>query len=203
MGYGGYGPEAVFQYPGESDTLNWGCGCQPPNGQVNWTELTARNLPDDRRSLGSTGPFQFHPGEMQEMDIAFVWARDYTSADTLASVAKLRTAIDTIRKAFITNKLPGGGSFLGITEQPLSASTACNIYPNPASSTVTIDFNTPLTEQTRLDIYNFAGKLAGSHTCQKGSKTSIIDVSEYGTGLYLLNFTGNGKHFTKQLSIIR
>lgn len=203
MGYGGYGPEAVFQYPGESDTLNWGCGCQPPNGQVNWTELTAQNLPHDRRSLGSTGPFTFHAGEMQEMDIAFVWARDYTSADTLASVAKLRTAIDTIRKSFITNKLPGGGSFLGITEQTLSANTTCNIYPNPANSSLTIDFGMYLSGQTHLDIYNFSGKLAGSYSCEKDSKSTRIDVSGYPTGLYLLNFTGNGKQFTKQLSIIR
>ena len=203
MGYGGYGPEAVYQYPGESDTLNWGCGCQPPNGQVNWTEVTARNLPHDRRSLGSTGPFAIHPGEMQELDIAFVWSRDYTSPDTLASVTKLRTAIDTIRKAFITNKLPGGGSFLGITEQPLSASTACIIYPNPASSAVTIDFETALTEQTRLDIYNSAGKWTGSYPFRKGSIKTSINVSGYQPGLYLFNFNGKGIQFTKQLSVIR
>jgi hypothetical protein len=202
-GYGGYGPEADFQYPGESDTLNWGCGCQPPNGQANWTEVTAHNQPHDRRSLGSAGPFTFHPGDMQEMDIAFVWARDCTSPDTLASVAKLRTAIDSIRKAFITNKLPGGGSFLGIIDQTVPAGVTCNIYPNPASSEVNIDFLTPLKEQANLDIFNSGGKLMGRFIFQKGSARNKFDVSGYPPGLYLLNFSGKGVHFTKKLSVNR
>ncbi len=203
MDYGGYGPRAVYQYPGESDTLNWGCGCQPPDGQVNWTEVTAQNQPQDRRSLGSTGPFTFHSGEMKEIDIAFVWARDYTSADTLASVSKLRTSIDTIRKAFLTNKLPGGGSFLGINSLNSSFRTACHVFPNPASSFVTIDFGEPLKGQASLEIFNSAGIQTGHFLCFKGSALTKIDVSNYSPGLYLLQFNSETMHLTKKLSVIR
>jgi hypothetical protein len=202
-GYGGYGPEASFLFPGESDTLNWGCGCQQPNGPVNWTEVTTQNKPHDIRGLGATGPFTFHPGEMQELDIAFVWARDYTSNDTLASVAKLRIAIDTIRKAFLTNRLPGGGSFLGVREQAINSGLTCNIYPNPASKDVTVDFGTPLKEQTNLEIFSSAGKIVGSFICQKGFTTRWVDVSGYPTGLYLLNFSGKESQMTKKLSVFR
>jgi hypothetical protein len=76
LNYGGYGPGANFMFPGESDTLHWGCGCQPPNGPVNWTEVTALNPPNDISGSGLAGPFTFHAGDMQEIDIAFVWARD-------------------------------------------------------------------------------------------------------------------------------
>ena len=202
-GYGGYGPEASFLFPGESDTLNWGCGCQPPNGPVNWTEVTAHNLPHDIKGIGATGPFTLRPGEMQELDIAFVWARDYTSSDTLASVTKLRTMIDTVRKAFMTNRLPGGGSFLSVNERAASAGTTCNLYPNPAKTIVTIGFGTPLEEKIRLEIFNSAGRPAGIYTIQKGSINTKIDLSGYASGLYLFSFNGEGTHFTKQLSVIR
>lgn len=200
---GGYGPEAVFMFPGESDTLNWGCGCQDPNGPADWSELTAKNLPHDVSGIGVTGPFTFHPGDMQELDIAFVWARDYTSPDTLASVAKLRTMIDTVRKAFLTNRLPGGGSFLGVTEQPAPPVTTCIIYPNPATSAATIDFGAPLKEHAGVDIFNSAGKLTARYTCPKGFAKSRIDVSGYPEGLYLLNFNGPGIHFTKKLAVLK
>ncbi|MCX6303901.1 MAG: T9SS type A sorting domain-containing protein [Bacteroidetes bacterium] len=202
-GYGGYGPEASFLYPGESDTLNWGCGCQQPNGPVNWTEITAHNLPHDIRGAGTTGPFTWHPGEMQELDIAFVWARDYTSPDTLASVAKLRSMIDTVRKAFLTNRLPGGGSFLGITEQPVPPATTCSIYPNPATAAVTIDFGAPLKGQVNLEILNSSGMLLQTVICHQGSIQSGIDVSVFPTGLYLLKFNGGNIHYAKKLSVCR
>jgi len=48
------------------------------------------------------------PGD-ERTDLAFVFARDYTSPDTLASVTKLMQMIDIVRNAFITNTLPGGG----------------------------------------------------------------------------------------------
>ncbi len=200
--YGGYGPEATFMFPGESDTLNWGCGCQPPLGPVNWTESTANNAPFDISGVGLTGPFTFFPGDMQELDIAFVWARDYTSPDTLASVVKLRTSIDTIRKAFLTNRLPGGGSFLDVQEKPNIQALNCALFPNPASSVVNINFSASLNENTILSLFNSSGRLAGSFTLKKGSTKATIDISGFAAGIYLLNFCSEGVQMTKKLSVI-
>jgi len=75
MTYGGNGHDTLggssgtycnFMYPGLSDTLFWGTGCQPPNGPVNWTEETVSNVPGDRRCMASMGPFTFHPGDAQD-----------------------------------------------------------------------------------------------------------------------------------------
>lgn len=201
--YGGYGPETMFLFPGESDTMNWGCGCRQPNGPVNWTEVTAQNLPHDIKGIGSMGPFTFHPDEMQEFDYAFVWARDYTSSDTLASVAKLRIMIDSVRKAFLMDRLPGGGSFSGVRQQENHAGFSCNIYPNPATENVTLDFFNPLKEQIKLDVFNSAGKLTGSGIFQKGSIKTVLDVSDFTPGLYLFIFNGGGTHFTKPVSVVK
>jgi hypothetical protein len=200
-GYGGYGPEANFMFPGSSDTLNWGCGCQPPNGPVNWTEVTADNLPHDIRAIGSTGPVNFQPGEIQELDLAFVWARDYTSPDTLASVEKLRTMIDTVRKAFLSNTLPGGGSFLGIGKNELRSVSACHIYPNPATASVTIDFGGPVEQQARVDIFNASGRTMETRNIHKGCSKITVNLTAYPEGLYLFNFTGEGTHYVNKILV--
>lgn len=135
---GGYGPACWFMFPGLSDPLNWGVGCAPPNGPVNWTEVTTGNNPQDRRGLQSCGPFTFHPGDVQEIDIAFIWARDYTSGEPLGSVAKLQTWSDTIRHAFRANRLPDGNPFYGMNDGSASSAAALKIRPNPARDQVTV-----------------------------------------------------------------
>ncbi|HPS61949.1 MAG TPA: hypothetical protein PLK82_02750, partial [Bacteroidales bacterium] len=166
---GGYGPETSFHFPGESDTLHWGCGCRPPNGPAVWSEQTAGNTPHDVTSLITSGPVTFHPGDMQEFDVAFVWARDYTNPDTLVSVAKLRSMIDTVRKAFLTNRLPGGGSFLGTPNQPAPVHAFFTIYPNPAAGQVTVDFEEPLKEPAQIRIYSASGMRVRSLTGRTGN----------------------------------
>jgi hypothetical protein len=202
LDYGGYGPRARFMFPGESDTLNWGCGCQPPNGPVNWTETTAGNLPHDISGVGATGPFTFYPGAIQELDLAFVWARDYSSDDSLASVIKLRTMIDTVRKAFYTNRLPGGGAFLATPEISNVVDASCHIYPNPARSFVTVDFITPLKEQTTLEVFDFSGKLMQVYSLPKGITKYGMDCSGFSPGLYLFHIKSDAMHFIIKLAVI-
>jgi len=201
--YGGYGPECHFIFPGESDTLNWGCGCQAPNGPVNWTETTANIPPNDIRGVGSVGSFNFLPGEMKELDIAFVWARDYTSPDTLASLSKLRTLIDVVRNAFFTNKLPGGGSFLGMYEPQSLAVEDISVYPIPASSTVTIGFRINRNESSEIQIISSLGRVIKSFTLPQGRESFLVDVSGYTSGLYLVTIRSGETVITKKLPVFR
>jgi len=136
---GGYGPECDFIFPGESDTLNWGCGCQPPNGPVNWTETTAGNNPSDRRGMASAGPFTFHPGDVQDLELAFSFARDYNGTP-LSSLDLLKTRVDSIRKAYMMNVLPNGQSFNGINDGKGKPSSQIGLYPNPATKWLQLIF---------------------------------------------------------------
>ena len=70
-----------FIYPGASDPCNWGTGGELlPDGYDNdsltWTEFRANNFepntPGDRRSTGSSGPFTFPAGQVQEIEMAYV-----------------------------------------------------------------------------------------------------------------------------------
>jgi hypothetical protein len=188
-GYGGYGPDCRFILPGESDSLNWGPGCQLPDGPVNWTEYTAGIAPYDIRGIGGMGPFTFHPGDVQELDLALVFARDYISQDTVEqSVAKLRQMIDTIRKSYNTGLLPNGNSFFGIDNQPSASFTALKIYPNPANKEITIETSsTPAASQ--LSIMNLNGQQL--ITRQITQPKTQLDISSLPSGVYFVRLTNN------------
>ncbi len=203
LDYGGYGPQCRYMLPGESDTLNWGTGCQSPNGQKNWTELTAGTRPEDRRGIGSVGPFTFHPGDMKELDLAFVFARDYTSPDTLASIAKLRQMIDVVRQAYLTDKLPNGESFTTVQEQTARQLLKCNVYPNPTASRANIAFDAPIGEQTMLSIVDCQGKIIVRKVIRTGTVDFSVDLSGISQGLYFLIFQSSNLITTKKISLHR
>ncbi|MCX6269668.1 MAG: T9SS C-terminal target domain-containing protein, partial [Bacteroidetes bacterium] len=91
---GATGPDCSFMFPDLSDFCNWGTnGIQPIGYETgsggngpSWTEANVSNLPDDRRGTISMGPFTFLPGATQELDIAFVWARQYTDSSATAVI---------------------------------------------------------------------------------------------------------------------
>jgi hypothetical protein len=203
LGFGGYGPQCRYMFPGESDTLNWGTGCQPPNGQKNWTEVTAGNLPYDRRGLGSIGPFTFLPGEMKELDLAYIFARDYTSPDTLASVTKLMQMIDIVKHSFNTNRLPGGGSFTTVPELPEQKQLNCIVYPNPVISMAHIVFSTPVIERSTLRVIDDQGRIILMQPVSTGITETQIDLSDLSQGLYLMIIQSSHAMITKKLSVIR
>ena len=203
-GTGGYGPACNFMFPGESDTLNWGIGCQLPNGPVNWTERTANNNPKDKRGLASMGPFTFHPGQMEEVDLAFIFARDYAGQDTLfPSVGKLRQMIDIIRNSFITNKLPNGNSFNGLDDLRDQTSFFVNFYPNPTSSFVNIDFDKSLHESAMVYLLDYKGILLKSFDLRPGTTHYNINTSDLPNGMYLIQVIVKDQSVTKKVAIIR
>lgn len=98
------GPECDFMFPGDTDPLNWGTGCMPPNGGYNqngkyWTEETANNSPNDRRFMQSAGPFTLKPGAVNYITFGVPWARA-TSGGPWASVELLRVVDDKCQALF-------------------------------------------------------------------------------------------------------
>jgi len=187
-GFGGYGPNCRFIFPGVSDSLNWGAGCQAPNGQVNWTEATAEIAPNDISGIGGMGPFTFHPGDVQQLDLALVFAHDYNGTDSLTpSVAKLDQMIDIVRNSYNTGFLPNGTSFFGIDNQPTISSDALKIYPNPASETINLLFNQPIHDLVNIQLINANGMVVYSSSLNVSGKKIQLDVSRLAVGIYVIH----------------
>lgn len=202
VGAGGYGPECDFMFPGDSDSLNWGVGCAPPNGPVYWTEKTAQNNPSDRRGLSSSGPITFKPGDKQDIDIAFSWARDYESMNPIASLIKLQNVVDKINLAFAENKLPNGLPIYGITEHPSDDNLKFKIYPNPAKDFINIEFDRNQYEPTTIKINSLNGELIQEiHiNCQKIVNVNVRNLSN---GIYIIQCQSKSYVGTKKLILLR
>jgi hypothetical protein len=192
---GGYGPSCRFMDPGDSDTLNWGTGCHLPNGPVNWTERTAKIVPGDRRSVGSMGPFTFRPGDVQQLDYAFIFARDYTGQDSLyPSLGKLRQMIDIVRNSYNTGILPNGNPFFGINAHPSKSEFSVKIYPNPANEVVNIIFDKKLTQKVNIRLVQMNGLTVNSTEIRQSISEVKLNVSHLSPGVYVL--VAQSKDFT-------
>ena len=200
---GAYGPFCNFMFPGLTDTLNWGVGCVAPNGPENWTEGIAGFPPTEIKGVSSMGPFTFNPGDMQEIDLAFVFARDYIGSDSMPSVTKLGQMIDIIRNAWFINKLPNGETFNEGIQPPPSTTTGINLYPNPAIKKVTLDFGQPVNEPVHITILTTNGEIVSSKIVNPHSTLLGLDVSTISSGFYLVRIQIGQEIQTKKIVLIR
>lgn len=78
-----------------------------------------------------------------------------------------------------------GGQVFGITE--LQKQVYANVYPNPASTTATIDLsNFRASQPIEIGIYNIDGRLVGMQTFKGNSTEAEIGTGFLVPGLYLL-----------------
>lgn len=181
---GGYGPQCNFMFPGLTDICDWGTYGQPPAGPKEWTEITAQNNPQDRRGMASSGPISFKPGDEQELDIAFAWARDYDSPDPLGSLVKLNAVTDTLRRLFIEDRVPGSGQWHGIADHHKEHSSGLKIYPNPASGSLNIWFVKEIPPAgTTIEMMNSQGVCIKSMVLYDRRNPILLDVSEIPAGI--------------------
>lgn len=96
IGIGGAIP-TNYLFPGDSDPLFWST-----QGVITtpspWSDLSTSR---DIRGVGSCGPFIFLPDSAVELDLAFVFARNYTDTNNTAAITIMQNRIDEIRNYFI------------------------------------------------------------------------------------------------------
>ncbi len=201
---GAYGPACRFMYPGDSDTCNWGTGGLPPNGPVYWTEETAGNQPFDRRGFGSSGPFTFEAGTMQELDFAFVFGR--TTDTTISSVEIMKNNIDVIKQAFVDNMTPCGTGIYTGSHIHKKENISIVLYPNPASETITIDLNIEREENLILNVYDIWGRHRMSYDKKRlnsGNNSIKLEKNQLENGLYFFVISIGSHVETKRVVVMK
>ena len=199
---GAVGPACKYMYPSDSDTNNWGTDCNYPNGGFNtnnlyWNENTVMNIPDDRHTIIGTGGFTFKPGDIQEMDIALVFARYYSLTGVAPSVELLKIMIDKVQFYFDNDSTPcGAGSFSNITKREISGEEI-EIYPNPASDYINLYNPEKLTFE--YCIIDLTGKEIQTGKIDK--ENEIVNISGLRSGLYFIKSIGSDAIFCRKLVV--
>lgn len=122
--------------PGSTNVTRYIFPGDPVTGSY-WSEENtdgrgSRNTPADRRGLMSTGPFDFAPGQAQEIVLAIVWSQ---TPNRLASVAQLRRDDILVQGRFDLGFLPA-------------------TFPDPPQLTATPDDETVILEWANLPTSN-------------------------------------------------
>jgi hypothetical protein len=108
--------------------------------------------------------------------------------------------------------LPEGGSLIELPKSTVSVNDVLGqeigleIWPNPASSDLTISYTLEDASEISMDIMNIAGQLMMSRDLGprgSGSYTETIDVSSFREGMYLLRFRSNDNISTSKIKIAR
>jgi hypothetical protein len=181
---GGTGPVCSFMFPGNSDTCNWGTLGIDPGGNAPWTDFQAGNQPGDRRGIGSSGPFIFNQGQTQELDLAFVFGRNFLDYKATSAIPVMQERIDSIISYFRKGATPCGGFTLKQQE-----TQTLNIYPNPAIDYINIVYTPAI--NSIYEVFDVQGNKRFSGTLYPlGSQQ--LNISALQNGLYFLRVI-NGK----------
>ncbi len=194
----GPGTPCRYMFPGNTDPLGFGTNMTP---QAPWDEPAELNIPRDRVGLGSSGPFTFSPGAVQEVEIAYVFGRDYINTGNIAGVNVMKSRIDSIRSKY-NNGISGCGcsALTGINNYSLPVNNLL-VYPNPVSDLLHIDYTSASRNNVVIEVLDATGKVL-KQTTTNSVKFNSLDISELTKGLYYIKINdGNNiiaQRFIKQ-----
>ncbi|RQO29879.1 hypothetical protein DBR32_14985 [Taibaiella sp. KBW10] len=160
-----------------------------PNGQYSWDIPSSWNAVAQGNTLTLNSANSIESREI---------SAKYTAADGTVSKASMVVHFSDVPWQPTNNMpvSPVSGQLELLPEQI----DAINIYPNPATNTVTISIK-GFTDKANLEIYDLAGRIIKSEILSV-EKTNI-DISGITEGIYLIKLNINGHMQTKKLSIIR
>ena len=92
-----------------------------------------------------------------------------------------------------------GTFMLGLDSQ--SESAGIKVVPNPASEATTVHFQTPLTEQSVLEVINQNGQIITRMPLNSGTNTETIDLSDFAPGVYYLRIKNNNAVLINKLIV--
>ncbi len=195
------GPTCKFMFPDSSDSCNWGTGGELPYGGYNqngfyWTEKTADNgypnRPDNRRGIGTTGPFTFKPGDHQELDLAFSLAVDKNNSQS--SLDELFDNLDSLFKMVDDGEILIPDDELSVNEFQ-DSKKILKVYPNPAKDHIYVECEVDSHDKTDYTIYNSLGKAVQTGQLSGQDKQSI-NIQNLKTGFYFIKIEHQGTSYS-------
>jgi len=153
-------------------------------------------LPGDRRVLMSTGPFDFAPGDTQEVVIGILMSG---GENNILSVAELKKDAAKLQ-LFYDNYKPEVP--VPVIELPKYYSIGQN-YPNPFNPVTTIKYTLPVRSLVTLKVYDILGKEVATlvNIEQEPDEYSVeFNAENLSSGIYFYTITA--REFTKTVKMI-
>lgn len=184
--------DASYDGPKDSDPLYWGT-----KGVFTTPATWNGGGSGDSKCVGSTGPFTFYPGAVLEMELAFVFGRDYNApGNNLAGITVMQERVDSIRSyhanGFATT--PCGGSIIGVKNEAIELNTL-SIYPNPFANQFLVSYQP--TNKTMVEVYSILGQKVVTQPITQ--HLTLLDLSNEPNGVYFVRVMDGKEVLTKKV----
>lgn len=91
-----------------------------------------------------------------------------------------------------------------IAEDAMRGGSISEIYPNPASNFINLDFNlTPAVKQAKVRVVNILGSVVKEADIDRGNNQLRMDVSDLDNGVYFYTILINGDTYKTKKLVIR
>ncbi|HQK97265.1 MAG TPA: T9SS type A sorting domain-containing protein, partial [Bacteroidia bacterium] len=90
-----------------------------------------------------------------------------------------------------------------VNVEKINAMDVLSLFPNPASTSLTINFFTPNQENSTIEIYDMIGKVVSSRVInsQEGFNAQDLDITGLNNGVYFLKMTQSEKSTVKKFVV--
>lgn len=161
-----------------------------PSNNTGWSEITAGNIPADKRSLLSVNLNTLVPNEHKSLTYAVIFNQ---GTSNLESVNGLMNVCDSVQSFYDLYDAGCGMNIAGVIKNTIE--TDFTIFPNPTSGLLKIKTNNA--EGFEAVIRSLDGKEVFSQTVL-GNNT-VVDLSVLESGMYMIQINQNGQTYLKQL----
>ena len=150
----------------------------------NWTEVTAGNIPEDRKMLLSMGKFTFMPQAYKTLEFAIITSRLGNTSGNNLDFTNMNTDTRKIREWYACNNFPSCVGNSSLTINSTNELQDLSIYPNPASSELNIKFEGSYAIQKTISITNILGIEVLQQLTTENKLT--LDISQLNSGIYIV-----------------
>ncbi|KAA9327360.1 T9SS type A sorting domain-containing protein [Adhaeribacter soli] len=185
--YGGYGMDqqnipVAYMWPGNPAT---GAGWS----EVNTLTNPPQNTPQDRRGIGSIGPFNLPAGQELKFTVAYTFSRDPNATDNLPVAAQDAVAVQNF---FRNGLLP--------SSKPLQTKEVLKLYPNPASDLLQVQLPTRFnSKEAKIIITDNLGRTVLAAKVHQGENTVHLNIASLSKGIYQVSVTSENHTATGRL----
>lgn len=161
-----------------------------PSDPGQWSDYQVNpDNPGSRNGVGAAGPFTMLSGDTLDLEIAYVFARDYGGSN-LSSVQLLKERIAILRWYYENDSTPCGKSWLSAPETG-DGPGRISVYPNPASEYFSIDFGTQFHTPVHYSVTDMKGTQVARGILENATARILISNLSPGIYIFMLN---DGKH---------
>jgi hypothetical protein len=154
-----------------------------PLDPTEWSEVSAGNMPGERKTLVSFGPFKFKPGSLNELILGLSWVRKSPNGGVNDNLSILSTSMQGVQDIYDNCFMPPQGCSAAVAVQEQQEQALVPVTPNPFHDQIQIGGNGPALNLVSL--WDATGRPVLQRNLN-GQSQANLQLADLPSGIYFL-----------------